>query len=352
MYQPNTSRKDIQRRIKIALDFVEQYHGDVPRPSSQSQINKYFTAGANPINRWLRDKLLICVDDYWNFQTHQCKKYVINRQGVKELKALINAPSTTPILTARQEQELVTGNFTYNLSGDRFYNGLQNLRKEVRMPLLASHGMPYHYDIVCAAPTLILQYAVQLGLTKTTPALDRYIHHRQAVRDELASALELRPDDVKRIIHALLHGASISRSYMSSIWTYVNYDSAKIAWLQQDAYFTELHQDIKQCWKTIKSSMPQRTITDSRGVVRSKRLSGRDKSGIYRSLEKSVMDSVYKFLKKNKNKFFKEHDGFTCEEVIDQNSLRRYVKEATGFVIDFDYTKYTYVDTHQEVLLY
>jgi hypothetical protein len=345
MYQPNTSRKDIQRRIKIALDFVEQYHGDVPRPSSQSQINKYFTAGANPINRWLRDKLLICVDDYWNFQTHRCKKYIINRQGVKELKQLVDGTSSQPILTALQQTELATGNFTYNVTSDRFYNGLQNLRKEVRMPLLASHGMPYHYDIVCAAPTLILQHAVECGQTAPTPALDRYIHNRQAVRDELASALELTPEVVKRLIHALLHGSTVSQSYMSAIWDYVEQDPARIAWLRQDEYFTQLHKDIRQCWISIKSAMPVRTYSDKNGVVRRARLSGRDKSAVYRRLERSVMDSVYKFLKKDKNKFFKEHDGFTCEVVIDQESLRRYVREQTGYVIDFDYTKYTYVDT-------
>jgi hypothetical protein len=351
MWQPNLNNRAVQRRIGIALDFVQQYHSDIPRPSSKGQIDKYFTDSSNPINRWLRSKLLICVDEYFNFQTHKCKKYVINRQGVEELKSLISDSTARPIITAQQQHELLTGDFTYNLSSDRFYNSLQNLKREVRMPLLAKHGKPYHYDIVCAAPSLILQHAVKSGLTKPTPALDRYIHCRQLVRDEIASALELTPDTVKRIIHALLHGSSVSCSYMSAIWDYVEQDPARIAWLQQDTYFTDLHTDIKQCWKTIKTTLPVRTTTDVNGCVRSKRLSGRDKSAVYRSLEKTVMDSVYKFLKKNKNKFFKEHDGFTCEEVIDQNSLRRYVKEQTGFVVDFDYTKYNYVDTHQEVLL-
>lgn len=350
-WQPNITNKAVQRRIKIALDFVTQYLSDTPRPCSKSQIDRYFTGSSNPMNKWLRSKLLICVDEYWNYQTHKCKKYVVNHTGVKELRDLINS-DIKPILTDKQQQELASGEFEYNLSNDRFYNSLQNLKRDIRLPLLAKHGLPYHYDIVCAAPTLILHHATACGLTTSTPALDRYIHNRQQVRQELGQALDLPPDTVKRIIHALLHGSSVSCSYMSAIWDYVNQDSARIEWLKQDAYFTELHTDIKTCWRAIKTSMPQRTTTDVRGRVRSKRLSGRDKSQVYRSLERSVMDAVYKFLKKNKNKFFKEHDGFTCEEVIDQFSLRRYVKEQTGFVVDFDYVKYEYVDTHQEVLLY
>lgn len=345
MYQPNLNNRAVQRRIKIALDFVLQYHSMVPQATSKSQIDRYFTGSSNPISQWLRSKLLICVDEYWNFETHKCKKYVLNSAGVAELRSLINS-SSLPILTAQQQQELVSGNFEYKLSNDRFYNSLQNLRREVRQPLLAQHGKPYHYDIVCAAPTLILQYAVNCGLTKSTPALDRYIHNRQEVRKELSQALELPPDTVKRIIHALLHGSSVSCSYMSAIWDYVEHDPARIAWLQQDQYFCELSSDIRECWSAIKASMPVRTITDVHGRVRSKRLSGRDKSQVYRSLERQVMDSVYKFLKKEKNKFFKEHDGFTCENLIDQNSLRTYVRNQTGYVVDFDYTKYTYINTH------
>lgn len=346
MYQPNLNNRAVQKRIKIALDFVTQYHSDIPRASSKSQIDRYFTGSANPINKWLRSKLLICVDDYWNFQTHKCKKYVINSEGLAELRSMISN-SSEPILTARQKQELITGDFEYNLSSDRFYNSLQNLKREVRMPLLAQHGKPYHYDIVCAAPTLILQHAVQCGLTKPTPALDRYIHHRQLVRDELAKALDLTPDTVKRLIHALLHGSSVSCSYMSAIWDYVEQDPARIAWLKQDSYFNLLDLDIKNAWRAIKASMPVRTTTDVNGRVRSKRLSGRDKSQVYRTLERTVMDSVYKFLKKEKNKFFKEHDGFTCENLIDQTALRNYVKNQTGFIVDFDYTKYTYVNTKE-----
>lgn len=347
MWEPNLNNKAIQRRIAIALDFVTQYHSDVPRPSSKSQIDRYFTDSSNPINRWLRSKLLICVDEYFNFQTHRCKKYVLNYNGVKELKSLLGNSTVKPIISQEQQLQLVTGEFDYKLSNDRFYNSLQNLRREVRIPLLAEHGKPYQYDIVCAAPSLILQYAIKCGLTKSTPALDRYIHNRQEVRDELAQALELTPDTVKRLIHALLHGSSVSCSYMSAIWDYVEQDPARIAWLKQDPYFTQLHNDIKQCWQSIKQALPQRTQTDKNGKVSSKRLNGRDKSSVYRSLERQVMDAVYKFLKLDKNKFFKEHDGFTCEHLIDQTSLRRYVKQETGYVVDFDYTKYIYVATKE-----
>ena len=52
-------------------------------------------------------------------------------------------------------------------------------------------GYNYNYDIVSAAPRLILQYARKCGLDKPTPLMDRYINDTEVFRQELADALDL-----------------------------------------------------------------------------------------------------------------------------------------------------------------
>jgi hypothetical protein len=50
----------------------------------------------------------------------------------------------------------------------------------------------------------------------------------------------------------------------------------------------------------------------------------------------TVLGAVTAYLTATNNKFFTEHDGWTCGNEVDQDCLRTYVREHTGFDIIFD----------------
>jgi hypothetical protein len=51
---------------------------------------------------------------------------------------------------------------------------------------------------------------------------------------------------------------------------------------------------------------------------------------------------IQRYLKRTKNKYFFEHDGWSCEKAIDIGQLLREVKNKTGFVIQLDWTIHEY----------
>lgn len=337
MYTPNFNDPRVKARTEQALEFVNKYVHDTPNWLSRNWLHHkdHFGQRGNKLSNWLRTQLLVCVDEHWNKDTGKCKQYKRNTQGYLDLLAQLYGKKITsmPLVSPSQQAQLASGLLDYTLINDRYYNSLQNISTHIRKPLLASYGYKYNYDVVCAAPTLIRQYAGTLGLTKTTPALDLYIHNRTAVRERISQELDITAKTAKQIVHAMITGAMIGANPRSAIFQYLNYDRAKIVWLQQDTYIQQLKTDISNCWQVIKKNT---TYT-------SKRFNGKDKSRVYRSLEKQVMDKVYKWLKRDNIRVVREHDGWKSDQLVDQIELRSYIRRATGYIVDFDYEVVDYV---------
>lgn len=338
MYQPNFNDPRVQRKCQRAFEWTVNNLGKKPQAKSQKEIKDHFGQGQKPLTKWLRSQLLICTDQYFNRLTGQCKRYIANPSGIKQLKQLLNGPIT---IKPELQAQLDTGLIEYRHQSNRFWNPLQNLPSYIKRPTLAQNGFNYNYDIQCCAQTLLLQYARKCGLDRPTPRLDEYIANRTHIRQQLAQELSITPDQVKKLLTALLNGARLAhrdhKGLASPLLLLLDNKSAIIDQLKSNSYVSELRKEIKLLWSVIKPHRSVRTITLASGKTRSCSLSPRDKAEIYRELEERVIRSVQTYLKRDNNKSLLQHDGWTCERAIDINELRTYVKTHSGYVIELDW---------------
>ena len=116
----------------------------------------------------------------------------------------------------------------------------------------------------------------------------------------------------------------------------LNYDYDAIRRLQHHNTMTAIRADIRAMWKILKSLFPVRYLTNRNGKRISKRLSSRDKAGLYRELESQCARVIRSYLRKNKIKVFWEHDGWRSNQWVNTTELAREVRRQTGFVIRLD----------------
>lgn len=336
-YTPNFSDPRVHRRCVQAIAFVERSVRQQPQWLSTREISRHFGWQGRPLGRYLRDALLICCDQYFNMQTGQCKRYVRNYEGYQRLRNSLGVTDTVTDITTDQQQQLETGDFTYREIGHREYHSLQNLPRRQKRPLLAKFGYRHEYDIRCASQTLILQHARSLGFRKLTPALDRYIRDRSSVRQELSDSLGLDTVTIKRCLTAILNGASISQWHENHIFALVNYSRPHIERLRENSYIQQYQREVRDMWRVIRKSLTLR---------HRQRFNSKMKSDVYRSLEDTVRSVIKRSLRKQKNRAFIEHDGWTCERAIDIDRLLSEVRQKTGFEIELEWTIHEYRDPY------
>lgn len=323
-YTPNFSDPRVRRRCETALAFVSQYVQNTAVPVAQSQIIKHFGNPSLALGGWLKQQLLICVDPHWNMLTGKCKRY---RRCVEGYAALENILGTEAVsLTATQQQELASGEFEYVEKSDRLYNPLQMLPRRRRDRVMYEQGYRYDYDIRCAAATLLTQQAQQSDPSLSLPHCEYYLNNRDLVREELSIALNIPTDKIKTILTALFQGAQLGLNPHTRIYQLLNANTSKIQQVKSNQFITSLRSEIRTIWRTIARDM------------NSKRLSGRDKAGVYRALEKRVMAVIRRELRRTHNPHLLIHDGWVCKEISDIKLIREQVRNQTGFVIDIDWT--------------
>lgn len=329
-YTPDFNRKNTKERTQRALKFVQWYlrAGEV-KPVAQTQINLHFGWTGRPLGQWLKQQLLICTDSYYNHLTGTCKKYMRNTEGYQELLARLRL--TEQDLLADNELELDLDQVAYTEKSQRLYHPLQNLPKRVKRRVFKQSGLNYEYDIDSASQRLLLQLARQQGLDKATPLLDQLLENRDLVRDALCRDLMLDKDQMKRILHSILNGGAVSSWHTNQIFALVNYRKEKILEINQHPLIEQYKQEVRWLWASIKPSM---------NLLPGTRLTSRLRAEQYRLVEESVRKQIEKYLKKTKNRYFLEHDGWSCETAVDIEELISEVKRATGFTIKLNWTIY------------
>ena len=343
-YQPLFTDPRVRSRCLQAIGWASAaLSATKSRAWSTRHIDKYFGGQSHDISKYLRKTLLIETNSYWNKDIGQCKEYRLNIEGVNYLSEKLGLDSTE-IHNARTQraledhsEELVSGEFQYLDKSNRLWHPLQKYRKPHRNQILKESGYLHDYDIMCAAPTLLHQYAQQQGMDLYLFALTRYLNNRDEIRKQLSRQIELPIEAVKEIITALFAGAVISKNTKSDIYHILNGDIARIEYLKQDPYVTELRNDIKICWEYIRPSIPKRTRLMPNGKERLCRINSKQKWNIYFELERQVMNSVRTYLDEHSVRYFLIHDGWTCDREIDRDLLRDYVRDHTGFDLKFDY---------------
>lgn len=333
-YSPNFNDSRILSTTQKALNFVELYTKATQKKwLSSRELYKHFGNTSRQPGRWLKEQLLIVADKYYNPETGVCMKYYKNTQGVAQVRQLAGLSDYVPQVTDELEEQLDTGNFEYLEKSDRLYNPLQFIPKQARGTLLANKGYRYHYDIEAAAQTLLIQRAQKLNQKLSLDNLKAYTENRTEVRNAIAKDCEITPTQVKFVITAILQGGVISRWQGNKIFEQLNYNCDAVIRLNNNPTLTGIKRDISQMWKTLKSEFSVRYITDKNGRTRKKSLSGRDKSSLYRALEKEVGDVVRTNLKKNKIKALWIHDGWCCDKFVNPLDVELEVRRQTGYCV-------------------
>lgn len=331
-YVPNFADPRVIKRIQKSIEFVETYVFDTPVPVAKTQIIKHFGQSQHPLSKYLKDQLLICEDPYFNWNTQQCKKYVRNTEGIVDLRRKIGMPT----VKAELDAQLDSGDFVMVEKSDRFHNPIQYLPRVIRDPLLSEKGYKHNYDIECAAPTLLYQYAKKICATKgiwlELPYIENYLNDRTSVRNGLSIKHNISPDIIKQILTGLFQGAQLSLSHTTRIFHLLNGNYYLIRKLKDDPYMIELITEIKSMWKEITPTM--------KVELDKKRINGKDKAAKYRELEKEVMSVIKKELKRTNNKYLEIHDGWSCRDVCDVRYLIDCVRYQTGYVIKIDWEMY------------
>jgi hypothetical protein len=214
------------------------------------------------------------------------------------------------------------------------WHPIQNIKKDYKKSIFATHKLNYQYDIDTCAPTLLHQYSHKLDMDLYLFALRKYLMDKQMVRNQLAKELDVSPKVIKVIINALFCGARIGNGDFA-IAQLLNNDIAKIQWLKQNEFITELRSDIKTMWSYIEPSMASATKTTKSGKERKVALSSKKKWQLYFELERQVLNQVQDYLRLTKNRFFLEHDGWATEHQINEHELNQYIRNNIGFDVKF-----------------
>lgn len=328
IYKPKYTDPRVIKRINTAIKFVEHYVSTNSVSIAQSQIYKHLGRTDTAIGNFLKEQLLICTDEYYNWETHVCKKYILNESGLNNLKTQLKYKTDITVEPELQLQ-LDTGEFEYKDLSSRLFNPLQYIPRRVKRDLLTLNNYRHNYDIEAAAPTLLYQYAQKQGLDIPLVHLEQYISRRTEIRNDLSIKYNIPVNDIKTLINGLVQGAYLSHSHTSRIYHLLKGNHNKINQLKSDVFLTQLREDIKMLWKYISPVMKQE--------LNKKRLNGRDKASKYRELERLVMDVIKRELKRNKNKFLLQHDGWTSRDVVDIRYMRDVVRSSTGYVINIDW---------------
>jgi hypothetical protein len=336
-YTPNFTDPRIIKALTKALDWCSTYlNHNRQQWLSTREIQRQLGSQSRPLGRWLKNRLLICTNPYYNSLAGVCKSYKLNPDGYTNICAIINYIPKIKV-NIKQQQELDTGEFLYVEKSNREYHPLQNLPKRIKQPLLNARGYRHEYDIQCCAQTLILQHARQLGFAKATPLLELYINDRTDVRSNISKRTGLDTATVKKILTAILNGGTISAWHENMIFSYVDYNRLMIDILREDVYIQGYQREVRDMWKFIRSYQ---------SLERGERFNAKMKSGIYRQLEESVRVVIKRHLRRTHNRAFIEHDGWSCQSAVDIDQLKLEVKQQTGFVIELDWTIHEYVDAY------
>lgn len=343
-YQPNFNDPRVQSRIDQALIFIIKYATDQQTWFSCHELDKHLGNTRRGLGKYLKQQLLIVADPYYNPITGVCKKYVRNNTGIQFLKQAIGLQTVT--LTAEQQEELNTGCFVYEEKSNRCYNSIQYIPKQYRGSILANHGYQYQYDIEAAAPTLLIQRAQRIDPNLVLVHLEYYTNNRSQVRKQIATNCDISQQQVKGIVNAILQGGALSTWHACKTFQILNYNKQSMQLVQADPLIQQLQSDIRAMWSILKTIFPKKYETCSTGLVRTKRLSARDKSGLYRELELEVSVVIKRLLKKQKIRHLWIHDGWCCDRIIDPADVTTQVRRATGYSLRIDYNIYKDMDPY------
>jgi hypothetical protein len=341
-YQPVFTDPRVLRRAQAVLDFLNTWMAaTATRRISRSVLYQAFGNTARPQGRWFLDLCLENTDPHWNYLTGKCKEYRVREGARQRLCELLCQDARTVTVSTALQQQMASGEFEYQHKNNRDFTPAQFLPREVRESTLANHGYLYHYDIRCAAPSLLLQRAQQLEPGFTAPHIQAFLDQRHAFRTQLAARCGITHSESKRIITAVFLGARIlPHWHQNAILTLLGHDYQRCVAVAQDPEFCALRTDIRRMWSVLAQEIPRHWITDRRGHQRRLPVSARAKAKRYFELEHQVAQVIRRHLRKAAVRCLWLHDGWSSDQVCDLRAITQRVSTRTGFDLVIEWNKY------------
>lgn len=373
---PNFRDPRTRRRCAQALGFVSACFGaEQARPAARTWLDRHFGQAHNPVSQWLRNNLLITVNDTYDHLTGRCKTYRRDTTGMEYVRACLEGDfrgtrlewntqrrrSPQPrdfhkeaVVWCREAfvHELQTLAFEYQDKSDRLWHPLQFVRKPIKLAMQVDSRLRHHYDIESAALTLLLQHSQRIPLEQDPAGrylrgpmdlwlwgIQDYLANKDARRHQWARDLEVSVAQIKEIITALVAGARLSERHESAVFSMLGHDRARLLALREHDEIGQFRRDLKEMWDYLKWVMPRRRASTRRGT-RWQAISSRDKWNLYFRLERQILDQVRHYLSERQNPCFLEHDGWTTRDPIDVPDLERHLEIATGFRVRIDQKHY------------
>jgi len=345
----------VRRRAASALAFVTTYTNAItPKSLSTRLIDQHLGQSQHPLSKYLRSLLLIEHDGHWNMMTGKTKQYLRNEAGCKELQLYLDpntdySSTAESLVSAHVEQyseELTTGRFKYKDASNRHWHPLQNIPSETRRRELSRYGYSHIYDIKCAAPSIILHLARDIGVKlKHTSTIEDYITNRCEIRSKLSRDLQLSVSNTKRLLNMLFNGAPVGFNGDLATTRLLRGDTRAINAVKAHPYIQALRSEITYIWRRISNHqidgeyvIPRKYHSDGK----KKRISGSDRWQLYFVYERRVMDVVTAYLDRQCARYLIEHDGWSSNIQVDLSDLTDHVRSASGIdTIEFEYECYT-----------
>lgn len=352
-YEPNINDQRVKKRINAVLDwaapFVIGKHGSVlplhlsARGFTNSfgqkvpGLNDIFGPKGHALGDFLRAKLLVQVSRSYTPGEHSMS-YRISRDGYEEL-ATAYGDTSLPLdrIVAKHADELKTLTFQYKDQSNRLWHPLQNLPRAQKTVFWQEHGLPFDYDVVACAPSILFSLARKDGVPPILlETLQEYLDDRQGFRQHVAALTGLSHEDAKRLVNSLFNGAKLGANPYWSSFKLVDFNDEVMARLKADEQVTRLRRNIAVIWKRLELSKRLETpptldrVLDGVEQPDWKLKSSRDKWSVYFQHERAVLDAIKTHLLMSGVRHFTEHDGFRTDREVDLAALEAHVQKTTG----------------------
>jgi len=353
MYEPNFNDPRVIKRCKRALGFAFGILGTKEEKQCHARsMDKYFGQGQTQISQYLKAQLLTPVDPHYQFggEKSLCKTYKLNRTGALKLYSDISHNLT---LTKQREYQLVidtwekehltelqSGNFEYKDKSNRSWHPLQNIKSEPRKQLFNKHGYSHIYDIKACAPTVIAHlansYAVKQTITvkRMNNTFNNFLNNTAQFRQHIAETAGIEYSVAKKLINALFAGANLGCNTNYDTYKLLAYNYNSMRALQADSQLTELRTAIAKAWKLIQ-------VGEDIELPKRKRMTSRKKWAVYFQYEKLIMDVIADYLDREYVRYFKEHDGWSCNVELDVDIVKEVVRYKTGINLEIEYEQFS-----------
>jgi len=236
-------------------------------------------------------------------------------------------------------------NFKMKFQGNRYLHPLHKHSADFKSYVFAQINIPYNYDIENAMPSLLVQFAKKHNPDIVCPLLDEMLIDKNLFRDYIIEHYSLDKKKAKDVICSLFNDSGTTyhpnKSLPIFLGSYINYQC-----FVADKIIIAFRRELDAVWEVIRDNAnviltPMEYPKTKSGAIAKKR--GPIISAVYRKLERLTMDVIHSYIKSNKVKWFREHDGFNCNKIIDAEIAQQLVQAKTGYQIKLAFNPNPYI---------